>query len=69
MSTVIDDTNLTTTMMGALAAMPVTCIDGCLPPSSPSGATIAALERRDLIHFDGQRWVRTLLGEAVWRAS
>lgn len=61
--------DLSATMRAALGAMPVVCVDGCLPPGSPSGATIKALERRGLIHLNGDRWERTLLGEAAWRAS
>lgn len=64
--------NLTSTMMRALGAMPVQCVQHgffwCLPPFGPSGGTISALERRGLVYHNAHdhRWQRTALGESVW---
>jgi hypothetical protein len=62
-------------MLGALGAMPVKLKNYggegySLPWSAPSGASIQALARRDLVIFIEAEhcWKRTPLGESVWAA-
>jgi hypothetical protein len=58
---------LTVAQWTALAAMPVTLTDtGRLSLLGPTANTLHALEARGLVVRDGNRWVRTALGERVW---
>ena len=64
-------TQLSTTMLGALGSLPVrlTTNNGTtyyLPAFAPSGATLAALQKRGLAECDGRVWTRTPLGESTW---